>query len=202
MLLLYLRLLGPTVPQDVVMRPWMASLSFSQVLSRGWPLLAMLAATRLTTWRSHELPPGRSDGGQRCEVSAGAGGGPRRGKGPVPGRRRRVAFQCHPGAAQVPVASRSLWQQIAGLDIGAIWRRIARWLLRAPEHTPPVAFMTMLWGSLGNVPRHGVWQPAGARRPGRAASWAGPWPWACRASSSSARKRTSWAIVRRSGGSA
>ena len=58
MLLLYLRLLGPTVPRDPLMRPWMAQLSLSQVLGRGWPLLAMLSATRLTTWRSHELPPG------------------------------------------------------------------------------------------------------------------------------------------------
>eukprot|EP00927_Polykrikos_kofoidii_P042549 TRINITY_DN36555_c0_g1_i1.p1 TRINITY_DN36555_c0_g1~~TRINITY_DN36555_c0_g1_i1.p1 ORF type:complete len:890 (-),score=114.17 TRINITY_DN36555_c0_g1_i1:105-2774(-) len=34
--------------------------------------------------------------------------------------------------------------------LGAVWRRVARWLLEAPINVPPVVYLTMFWGDMGS----------------------------------------------------
>lgn len=45
-------------------------------------------------------------------------------------------------------AGGKLWHRLASNELPSlqpIWPRISKWLLQAPEGTPPVVFMTMLW---------------------------------------------------------
>eukprot|EP00435_Cladocopium_sp_Y103_P072058 s55_g39.t1 len=166
----------------------------------GWPLFAMLAASGLTTWRSHhlypnaqvqvsdvtnvlkvanEIDPQVSDltsavasrvhrsltSGLRgcqfyciCTYAFGeilVNSQPR-----VPNETRDPqdthAFSdviCYFPSAAIGHPGGKLWHRLASDELPSlqpIWPRISKWLLQAPEGTPPVVFMTMLWGSMGN----------------------------------------------------
>eukprot|EP00933_Yihiella_yeosuensis_P071384 TRINITY_DN79590_c0_g1_i1.p1 TRINITY_DN79590_c0_g1~~TRINITY_DN79590_c0_g1_i1.p1 ORF type:complete len:583 (+),score=59.03 TRINITY_DN79590_c0_g1_i1:250-1749(+) len=165
-LLLFLRLLGQTVPpeRDPLAETRsrnlgrvLGSLHVASLLRHGWPLFAMLAMARLNTWRSHRLYTGAQV--QPVDVS----------------RSLELALevlQLHNvpielGSSIVetiyanPEARRTLWKRVAtpssaSLSFSAseifpsIWRRVAAWLAEAPSDVPPVVFMSMFWGSMGD----------------------------------------------------
>ncbi|OLP99193.1 hypothetical protein AK812_SmicGene18274 [Symbiodinium microadriaticum] len=148
-LLLFLRLLGPTVhPGTDPLHPartaslakTLATVRLQRLLEKGWPLLAMLAASGLTTWRSHGLYPSA-----QVKVSD------------VEAVVSTAAIQ-DPGATDVLEAvatqrslQRNLWQKTSSSDVSPILRQIATWLLEAPDDVPQVVFMTMFFGDLGNA---------------------------------------------------
>lgn len=148
-LLLYLRLLGPTVPavadplgqmRTESLSTLLASIPMVKLLAGGWPLFAMLAASGLTTWRSHHLYPNAQV--QVSDVT----------------NVLKVANEMDPRVSDLTRAGsshvhRKLWHRLASNELPSlqpIWPRISKWLLQAPEGTPPVVFMTMMWGSMGN----------------------------------------------------
>ncbi|CAJ1343774.1 unnamed protein product [Effrenium voratum] len=146
MLLLFLRLLGPPVPGTDPLAPAAAAAAAARAaqleppeLLRAWPLLAMLAAVRLTTWRSHGLYP-------HSQV-------------PIPELQDVLQLSDRVDGSQAgvgmveakqPAENGRLQQIVAGaLPLSPVWQRVASWLLAAPD-APSVVFMTMLWGSLGD----------------------------------------------------
>jgi len=147
-LLLFLRLLGPTVhPGTDPLHPArtaslakiLAAVRLQRLLDKGWPLLAMLAASGLTTWRSHGLYPSAQV--KVSDVAAVVS----------------TAAAQDPGATDVLEAiatqsslQRNLWQKTSSSEVSPILRQMANWLLEAPEDVPQVVFMTMFFGDLGN----------------------------------------------------
>lgn len=147
-LLLFFRLLGPTVhPGTDPLHPArtaslakiLAAVRLQRLLDKGWPLLAMLAASGLTTWRSHGLYPSAQV--KVSDVAAVVS----------------TAAAQDPGATDVLEAiatqsslQRNLWQKTSSSEVSPILRQMANWLLEAPEDVPQVVFMTMFFGDLGN----------------------------------------------------
>ncbi|CAE7943046.1 unnamed protein product [Symbiodinium necroappetens] len=148
-LLLFLRLLGPTVhPGTDPLHPartaslakTLAAVRLQRLLEKGWPLLAMLAASGLTTWRSHGLYPSAQVKVSDVEAVV------------------STAAMQDPGATDVLEAvatqrslQRNLWQKTSSSDVSPILRQMATWLLEAPDDVPQVVFMTMFFGDLGNA---------------------------------------------------
>eukprot|EP00927_Polykrikos_kofoidii_P066634 TRINITY_DN62197_c0_g1_i1.p1 TRINITY_DN62197_c0_g1~~TRINITY_DN62197_c0_g1_i1.p1 ORF type:complete len:455 (-),score=59.94 TRINITY_DN62197_c0_g1_i1:347-1678(-) len=118
----------------------------------------MLAATWFATWRSQRLYPGG-------QVSL------RDVRSVVHAVSAAVAFENSligdgdvvESLRTLPDIRQRLWRQVAGDDddasftavgervlmpLGALWRRVARWLLSAPDDTPPLVFLSMSWGGM------------------------------------------------------
>ncbi|CAE7767436.1 unnamed protein product [Symbiodinium pilosum] len=154
-LLLFLRLLGPTTPPDKdplhpsrmsSLAKTLAAAGLQRMFQTAWPALAMLAATGLTTWRSHGLYPAAQVQVSDVTAVVSAAADLSQSSG-APDILEAVAAQRS--------LQRSLWQKTSSFgsitpEVSQIWRQIASWLLEAPEDIPQVVFMTMFFGNLGN----------------------------------------------------
>ncbi|CAE7204950.1 unnamed protein product [Symbiodinium natans] len=150
-LLLFLRLLGPTIPPDMdplhrartaSLAKILATVSLQRLLEKGFSLLTMLAASALTTWRSHSLFPAAQvqvpDVTAVVSAAAAMHNSGSAGSDILEAIRTQRSLQ------------RSLWQKTSSFGASPIFRQIAAWLLEAPEDLPQVVYMTMFFGDLGN----------------------------------------------------
>ncbi|CAE8636065.1 unnamed protein product [Polarella glacialis] len=161
-LLLLLRLLGPTVEprtdplaqaRTANLAELLGTIPLRILLCVGWPLFAMLSTVRLTSWRSHRLYPGGQVQASDIEKVVRLSWEVTREAKLEPWTDSKawadtglLGFQ-----GRSEESRRALWARVASLGReAALCQRVASWLLEAPKETPPVVYMTMFWGSMGD----------------------------------------------------
>jgi len=140
-ILMLFRLLGPPVDHDPLHGPRLsalgtalAQLSLKTLISgTPWPIAAVLAAARHLAWRSHRIFREVPLAEVRGVLELGAGQlKQRRSERPASARwRGKRILESLRGDV---VARRRLWEEVtASVELAALWRQVARWLI-AGEH--------------------------------------------------------------------